>query len=102
MQTVAKDFWSITPENLFKWFNYEPKPGNVAGAYKTLQQQYIDFAADKKIPYVRGHALDWGYAYMNCVNGNDKPCFWPVQDYDCKKYAKVSVAALYTIVIKTK
>lgn len=41
---IATNFWAITPENLFKWPEYEPEQGAWQQAAQTLQQLYIDFA----------------------------------------------------------
>lgn len=49
----------MTPENAFKWFNYEPQPGNTSEARALLESRYIGFAQQQRMPVVRGHTLEW-------------------------------------------
>lgn len=52
-------FNGLTPENRFKWFDYEPQPGNYSAARALLDQQYIQFAQQHGFKLARGHTLEW-------------------------------------------
>ncbi len=38
------NFWSMTPENAFKWPNYEPEAGQYRAGFHLLQSEYLDWA----------------------------------------------------------
>jgi hypothetical protein len=40
---------------------------------------------------VRGHTLDWGEPYKKCIDGRERPCFWPLRGYNCDTWAQVGV-----------
>jgi GH35 family endo-1,4-beta-xylanase len=52
-------FAGITPENAFKWFNFEAQPGNTSQGQALLESRYIAFAQRHRMPMVRGHTLEW-------------------------------------------
>ena len=89
IDTLTSNFWSITPENIFKWFNYEAEAGRYEGAVRVLKEQYIALAKKHNMELVRGHTLDWGVAYRECVANNAKDCFWPVAGLNCTRYQEV-------------
>uniref|UniRef100_A0A383V525 endo-1,4-beta-xylanase n=1 Tax=Tetradesmus obliquus TaxID=3088 RepID=A0A383V525_TETOB len=80
--TTAAMFWGMTPENAFKWFNYEPQPGNTSEARALLESRYIGFAQQQRMPVVRGHTLEW-------LKEEEGDNFWP-RHLNCSEY----VAAL--------
>lgn len=45
-EIFADNFWSMTPENAFKWPNYEPEEGRVKAGYDLLKAEYTDWARD--------------------------------------------------------
>jgi GH35 family endo-1,4-beta-xylanase len=49
----------MTPENAFKWFNYEVQPGNTSHAQALLESRYIAYAQQHRMPMLRGHTLEW-------------------------------------------
>jgi GH35 family endo-1,4-beta-xylanase len=49
----------MTPENAFKWFNYEVQPGNTSQAQALLDSRYIAYAQQHRMPMLRGHTLEW-------------------------------------------
>lgn len=56
---TASMFWALTPENRFKWFNYEIQPGVFQESKDLLDELYIKFAQDHQYSLVRGHTLEW-------------------------------------------
>jgi GH35 family endo-1,4-beta-xylanase len=91
LDTIGKNFWSITPENIFKWGYYEFRKGQYQRAMKLLKEQYMPFAKKYNMELVRGHAVEWGIDYRDCLAAKGKKCSWPVQGFDCAKYTTVSI-----------
>ena len=59
LNATASTFWTITPENKFKWFNYEAAPGDYAAAADVLRERHVGWARQHGFDLVRGHTLDW-------------------------------------------
>ena len=89
LDAVGQNFWSVTPENIFKWGHFETHKGRYQGAMNVLKQQYLPLAKKYNMELIRGHAIEWGVGYKDCVGTKGKHCFWPVENFDCAKYAVV-------------
>lgn len=57
--TTSSLFTGLTPENRFKWFEYEPHPGDFDPARDMLDNRYIRFAQQNGYKMARGHTLEW-------------------------------------------